>query len=105
MVYAVGYERENTFEIVVDGQPISSHSLSSYDTVSGEITRLYQESEEKTFHSIKNGHCFGLGIAFPTTYVDGEGNVEAWVGFHRNIEQMRRILSKLNKGNIITGEQ
>ena len=96
MVYAVGYEREHTFEIMVDGQPSCPQSLASYDKLSGEITSLHHnDKEHDDTLSIRSGHLFGLGIAFPTDYTDEEGHTEPWVGFHRNIEQITRILPKV----------
>jgi hypothetical protein len=101
VIYAVGYEREDTFEMLVDGRPVCPLSLSSYDKLSGEITSLYHKKIETKSLSIRNSHCFGLGIAFPTNHTDEEGHTEDWVGFHRNIEQMRRILSTFKKDKII----
>lgn len=100
VIYAVGYERENTFDLVVDGQPICPQSLASYDKLSGEITSVYQTHEnnkDNTHHFIKQHHCFGLGIAFPTNYTSEDGHTEAWVGFHRNIEQLTRILPTIHQ--------
>jgi hypothetical protein len=101
VVYAVGYEREETFELLVDEHPASPQSLSSYNKVSGEIISLVHKHEDDKPLFIKDGHCFGMGIAFPSDYTDDEGNTEAWVGFHRNIEQLRRILEKLKENETL----
>lgn len=101
VVYAVGFERHNSFELLVDGRVACPTSLENYDKETGEVTRLQlatdaeelkTENRRDEFLTIRSGSCFGLGIAFPAHYTDDEGTTEPWVGFHRNIEQMGRIV-------------
>lgn len=92
VVFAVGFQRNLTFTMYIDGKLVCPESFTAYDKCSGEISILKNGVEANIPLLLISGQCFGLGIAFPANHTDEEGNTEAWVGFHRNIEQMRRIL-------------
>jgi hypothetical protein len=43
---------------------------------------------------------FGGGIAFPQDYRDDEGEIEAWVGFKRSIEQTELMIEAFEKSRL-----
>ena len=94
VLYAVGYERAVDFEMRIDGHDACISSLSLYNKMTGEITSFCDRNNSCNRY-IRSGRCFGVGIAFPTMYTDEEGHSELWVGFHRNIVQIKRILPLL----------
>lgn len=61
---------------------LTGDDLAKYDIFDGEIKQL--------------GNLFGTGMAFPPHQIDGGGNIEELIGFHRTIKQMAPMLKRFN---------
>lgn len=93
VIPAVGFEKDMSFEVIIDGQKMVQSDFDNYDKWIGNIDFTI---DPITAQRVPVG-LYGGGIAFPQNYRDEDGAVEPWVGFKRSIEQTDEMLRHFNE--------
>jgi hypothetical protein len=85
IVQAIGYQRDATTSIEVDGKPfpLSPKADVGYNSSTGQFV----DSDGKPVQGL-----YGAGIAFPERVVDPEGNVEYAVGFWKFMRYLKKVV-------------